>query len=348
MGDGVRIGGGEVRGLGEAVAEAELDAELGEDVHQARRDVRGTGNDHPEVAAEELRAVHLAQAGEDVADARDDDEDRGLDHGELADGGLHVLAGEHEVPGIEAAHQAGDHAEHVAQRKQGDIAVNADDLAGLEDGVVAAAHEGAVAQDGALRGTGRAAGEEDGGRLLLVHDGDGSLLLGDAGGRKDLHPLELRGERHELLTDEDGGDVELHAGADDGHFRQGGREVHRDITGAGNGEEELDGILAVAVEDGDMGSLRKAEGLDEGAAAGDALSQFLIRNGVGKVGEGRHVGVGLLHPLHEFSDGGEIGHALQFLAGNHVIEIVGHLCRFWFNGRKDSDYPPKGQTTAPP
>ena len=234
----------------------------------------------------------------------------------------------------------------MAEREQGDIAMHADDLAGLENGVVRAAHEGAVAQDGTLRGTGGATGEEDGGGLLLVHDGDGSLFIGDARGGKDLHALQFRGERHELLTDEDGGDVELHAGTDDGHFRKGGREVHRDITGAGNGEEQFDGILAVAVEDGDMGSLRKAEGLDEGAAAGDALPQFLVRDGVGEVGEGRHVGILLLHPLDEFTHGREVRQTLELLPRDHVMEIIGHLCRFWFNGRKDSDYPTKGQTTA--
>ena len=324
MGNGVGVGGGEVRRLGGAGAEAELDAQLGEDVHQARGHVRGAGNDHPEVAAKELRAVHLAQAGEDVADARDDHEEGGLDHRELADGGLHVLAGMHEVAGVEAAHEAGDGAEHVAQGQEGDVAVDADHLARLEDGVVGAAHEGAVRQDGALRGAGRTAREEDGGRLVRIHDGGGNAFLGDGGGRKDLHALEFCRQGLELIADEEGRDVELHAGTDEGHLRQGGRQVHGHVTGAGDSEEQLDGVLAVAVEDGDVRALRKAEAFDDGAAAGDALAEFLVSNRVREVGEGRHVGIGLLHPRDEFPHGRKIGQTLQFLAGDHVKEIIGH------------------------
>ena len=327
MGNGVGVGGGEVRRLSESVAEAELDAQLGEDVHQARGHVRGAGDDHPEVAAEELRAVHLAQAGKDVADARDDDEEGGLDHRELADGGLHVLAGMHQVAGVEAAHEAGDGAEHVAQGQEGDVAVHADHLARLEDRVERAAHEGAVREDGALRGAGRAAGEEDGGRLVRVHDGGGNAFLGDGGGRQDLHALELRREGLEFIADEQRRDVEFHAGADEGHFRQGGRQVHRHVTGAGDGEEQLDGVLAVAVEDGDVRALRKAEAFDDGAAARDALAEFLVRNRVREVGEGRHVGIGLLHPRDEFPHGRKIGQTLHLLAGDHVIEIIGHYMR---------------------
>ena len=129
------------------------------------------------------------------------------------------------------------------------------------------------------------------------------------------------------IADEQRRDVEFHAGADEGHFRQGGRQVHRHVTGTGDGEEQLDGILAVAVEDGDVRALRKAEAFNDGAAARDALAEFLVRNRVREVGEGRHVGIGLLHPRDEFPHGRKIGQTLHLLAGDHVIEIIGHYMR---------------------
>ena len=212
----------------------------------------------------------------------------------------------------------------MAQGQDADVTVDTDDLARLVNGVVAAPHEGAVAQDGAFRRTGRTAGEEDGGRLLLVHDGHGSLRLGDALRRKDLHALEFLAQRRKLVTDENGGDIEFHAGTDHGHLREGRREVHGHITGGSDGEEKLDGILAVAVENGDVGSFRKAERLDEGAAAGHTLGQFFVSDGAHLVGQGGHIRVLLPDPLYKLPDGRNIRKAFQFFLGKHVIKIIGH------------------------
>ena len=71
---------------------------------------------------------------------------------------------------------------------------------------------------------------------------------------------------------EEGGDVKLHAGADEGHFGQLGRKHHDHITGAGDGQVQLDGVLTVTVEDGNMGALGQAQAVDESAAAGHSLA----------------------------------------------------------------------------
>ena len=181
---------------------------------------------------------------------------------------------------------------------------------------------GAVAQHGALRGARGAAGEEDGGGALLVDPGSRDSLVGDARCRNDLHALQFRAQRRKFVAHEEGGDVELHAAADDGLLRQGGREHHGHIAGAGDGQEELDGVLAVAVEDGDVRAFLQAELLDEGAAAGDALTHLLIGVRPGQVGKSRHIGIFGGDPVDEFGNGRDITETLHVFSSDHIIEIV--------------------------
>ena len=325
MGYGVGVGRGEVCSLGEAVSEGELDSHLGEGLHQARRHVGRSGDDQPQAASQELGAVHLAEAGENVADTGDYYQDSGLDPGQLADGGLHIFAGIDEIAGVEAAHSARDQAEYVAQGQQADVAVHSDDLAGLEDGIVAAAHQGTVRKDGSLGSAGGAAGEEDGGRLLFIDICDRCLGLADRRGGEHLHPLQVGAERRKLVAHEDGGDVEFPAGTCHCGSGQGCGEIHRHISGGSHRQEELDGIQAVAVENSYVRAFWKACRLDKGAAAGDALCKFFICIGFVFVADCGAVGISLGHPLHELAHRREIRQFCELLCGDHIIKIVRHL-----------------------
>ena len=324
MGDGVRVGGSEVGGLGEAVAEAEFHAHLGEDVNQARRYVRSAGNDEPQAAAEELGTIHLAEARQDVADTGDDDKEGRFDDRQFADGRLHIFAGEDEVACIEAAHSAGDESEDVAEGQDGDITVDTDNLAGLEDSIVVASHQSPVGKDSALRRAGGAAGEENGSGRIRVDLGGRNTGIGDGTDRAYLDALKFLSKRLEFIADHYGGDIELHTGTDNGHLGKGGREIHSHITGGRYGEEHLDSILAVLVEDGDVRSLGKSEAFNEGPAAGDSFTKFLIGNGVDLIGNGGIVCVLFREPVHELTHSGKVRKSFELLFREHVIKIITH------------------------
>ena len=194
----------------------------------------------------------------------------------------------------------------MAQRQQGDVAVDANDLTGFEDGVVAAAHQGAMAQHGAFGGARRATGEENGGRLIgidLCHRCGG---LGDAGSRADFHALQIGAERREFVADENGGDVKFAARSGHGRLRKCGRKIHRHIAGAGDGQEQLDGVLAVAVEDGDVRTFGQSQALDESPAAGDALAHLPVIQCLIQVRDSGIVGIFFADPSHKFGYGRNI------------------------------------------
>ena len=210
----------------------------------------------------------------------------------------------------------------MAQGKDGYVTVYSDDVARLEDGIIVTPHKGTVAEDGTLGRSGRSAGEEDGGGAFRVDIGHGSLRIRDAGGRKHLDPLQLGGKRHELLAHEKRGDIELHAGTDDRRLRQLCREIHRHVSCRSDGKEQFNGVLAVAVEDADVGSLRKAQALDKCAAAGNALSQFFVSKGIHGIGQSRHIGIFLREPVYEPPHGGKVGNPFKLLLRQHGMEVL--------------------------
>ena len=183
-----------------------------------------------------------------------------------------------------------------------------------------------MAQDSALGSAGGTAREEDGGRAFGINIGRRNARFRNGSGREHLGALDLGGKGHELLPYEDGGNVKFHAAAYHGHFRQGGREIHGHISGRSDGQEQFHGILAVAVENGNVGALGKAQALDKGTAAGNSLSQLLVGDGVGHVGNGRILGIFLGEPVYKLTHGGQVRKAFNLFLGKQGIEIlfVGH------------------------
>ena len=212
----------------------------------------------------------------------------------------------------------------MGERQEADGHVAKELTAGGETAVVGAAHQGAVGKDGALGSTRRAAGEEDGGRRILVHLRRRCLRLAE-GGRGDQRAGGSFDGGAELIADDERLGAELRAAADHGGGGELRGQHHGDQTGGRDGEEALHRVDGILLENGHVVAALETGFPVQGAAAGDAAGHFFISIRIDGVGEGGAVCPLGGNPLEILGDGREIMQLGQLLGRDHFIEVIGHF-----------------------
>ena len=132
-----------------------------------------------------------------------------------------------------------------------------------------------MAEHCALRGTRGAAGKEDGSRGIRIHFSGGRRSVRRGTAREDAGRCSFS-KSLEFVADEKGLQIEADTAAGYGGGRKAGRQHQSRITSRSNGQEQFDGIGAVAVENADIGAFLQPEALDKGAAMCHSFTELLV------------------------------------------------------------------------